>query len=141
MEMVGHKTEAIYRRYAIADEGMLREAGEKLSALHQADEQKSFSKVLAKWQGKMELSRERSESNALKTLSWWCGQGRNRTADTRIFSPLLYRLSYLARALKYRVKILASQDSGADSGSSAARFSIKSTTLVSSCTPSSTLIS
>ena len=24
------------------------------------------------------------------------GQGRNRTADTRIFSPLLYRLSYLA---------------------------------------------
>jgi hypothetical protein len=22
-------------------------------------------------------------------------QGRNRTADTRIFSPLLYRLSYL----------------------------------------------
>ena len=33
-------------------------------------------------------------------------QGRNRTADTRIFNPLLYRLSYLgqrarrARALK-----------------------------------------
>ena len=25
------------------------------------------------------------------------GQGRNRTADTGIFSPLLYRLSYLAR--------------------------------------------
>jgi hypothetical protein len=25
-----------------------------------------------------------------------CGQGQNRTADTRIFSPLLYRLSYLA---------------------------------------------
>ena len=25
------------------------------------------------------------------------GQGQNRTADTRIFSPLLYRLSYLAR--------------------------------------------
>ncbi len=24
------------------------------------------------------------------------GQGRNRTADTGIFSPLLYRLSYLA---------------------------------------------
>src|SRR5262249_9559199 len=34
---------------------------------------------------------------------WWPlalkitdGQGRNRTADTRIFSPLLYQLSYLA---------------------------------------------
>ena len=25
------------------------------------------------------------------------GQGRNRTADTRIFNPLLYRLSYLAK--------------------------------------------
>jgi hypothetical protein len=24
------------------------------------------------------------------------GQGRDRTADTRIFSPLLYQLSYLA---------------------------------------------
>ena len=24
------------------------------------------------------------------------GQGRSRTADTRIFSPLLYQLSYLA---------------------------------------------
>ena len=24
------------------------------------------------------------------------GQGRNRTGDTRIFSPLLYQLSYLA---------------------------------------------
>ena len=27
------------------------------------------------------------------------GQGRNRTGDTRIFSPLLYQLSYLAEAL------------------------------------------
>ena len=29
----------------------------------------------------------------------WDGQGRNRTADTRIFSPLLYQLSYLAAAV------------------------------------------
>ena len=27
---------------------------------------------------------------------WNGGQGRNRTTDTRIFSPLLYQLSYLA---------------------------------------------
>ena len=27
------------------------------------------------------------------------GQGQNRTADTRIFSPLLYQLSYLAAGL------------------------------------------
>jgi hypothetical protein len=30
------------------------------------------------------------------------GQGRNRTTDTRIFSPLLYRLSYLATLNKNR---------------------------------------
>ena len=37
MKMVGHKTESIYRRYAIADESMLQEAGEKLARLHSAD--------------------------------------------------------------------------------------------------------
>jgi hypothetical protein len=30
MEMVGHKTEAIYRRYAIAEEKMLVESADKL---------------------------------------------------------------------------------------------------------------
>jgi integrase len=34
MKLVGHKTESIYRRYAIADEVMLREGVEKLAALH-----------------------------------------------------------------------------------------------------------
>ncbi len=28
------------------------------------------------------------------------GQGQNRTADTRIFSPLLYQLSYLATTMQ-----------------------------------------
>jgi integrase len=32
MAMIGHRTEAIYRRYAIVDEVMLREAAEKLAA-------------------------------------------------------------------------------------------------------------
>ena len=32
------------------------------------------------------------------------GQGRNRTADTGIFSPLLYQLSYLA-ALRLELRI------------------------------------
>gem|GEM_PF-6106985 len=32
----------------------------------------------------------------IKHLSWFsCGEEGNRTPDTRIFSPLLYRLSYL----------------------------------------------
>jgi hypothetical protein len=46
----------------------------------------------------------------MKSQEEKCGQGQNRTADTRIFSPLLYRLSYLATALKYRVKGRGSQD-------------------------------
>ena len=29
------------------------------------------------------------------------GPGRNRTTDTRIFNPLLYQLSYQAKARKY----------------------------------------
>ena len=33
-------------------------------------------------------------------------QGRNRTTDTRIFNPLLYRLSYLGLSLLLRSSIL-----------------------------------
>ena len=39
MAMVGHQTEAIYRRYAIADESMLRDGGVQLEALHVLDAQ------------------------------------------------------------------------------------------------------
>ena len=35
MAMVGHKTESIYRRYAITDEAMLKEGAAKLAALHE----------------------------------------------------------------------------------------------------------
>jgi len=35
-KMVGHKTEAMYRRYAIADESLLREGAAKLEALLEA---------------------------------------------------------------------------------------------------------
>ena len=47
MEMVGHKTEAIYRRYAISDEKSLKEAGAKLAALHEEDSA-AIDKVLAR---------------------------------------------------------------------------------------------
>ena len=33
MKLTGHKTESVYRRYAIADEGDLRVAVERLDAL------------------------------------------------------------------------------------------------------------
>ena len=47
MAMVGHKTEAIYRRYAIADETMLRDGAEKLAALHQTDTVRGARKVVS----------------------------------------------------------------------------------------------
>ena len=38
------------------------------------------------------------------------GQGQNRTADTRIFSPLLYQLSYLALSrTRLEIKALGDQ--------------------------------
>jgi integrase len=37
MKMVGYKTQSIYQRYAIADEGMLKDAALKLGQLHEAD--------------------------------------------------------------------------------------------------------
>ena len=40
-----------------------------------------------------------------------CGQGRSRTADTRIFSPLLYRLSYLAIRGKTEILLKSSGES------------------------------
>ncbi len=45
-----------------------------------------------------------------------CGQNWNRTSDTRIFSPLLYRLSYLARQPLDRI------EGEGFSGNSAARW-------------------
>ena len=40
MKMVGHRTEAIYRRYAIVDEAMLREGAEKLARAEAAVQSK-----------------------------------------------------------------------------------------------------
>ena len=37
MKMVGHKTESVYRRYAIVDEGMMLESAKKLAGLHKTD--------------------------------------------------------------------------------------------------------
>lgn len=38
MQLVGHRTEAIYRRYAITTEADLREGAAKLAALHRAEQ-------------------------------------------------------------------------------------------------------
>src|SRR5256885_6642242 len=42
-----------------------------------------------------------------------CGWGRNRTGDTRIFSPLLYQLSYpAARMLTMQQSVCRASDGG-----------------------------
>jgi hypothetical protein len=41
LKMTGHLTEAVYRRYAIVDEAMLREASTKLAALHRGEAAKT----------------------------------------------------------------------------------------------------
>lgn len=43
MKMTGHKTEAVYRRYAITDSAMLQEAALKLATLHAAEEKSQSS--------------------------------------------------------------------------------------------------
>ena len=50
--------------------------------------------------GKARNDKANREQLALKSG----GQGRNRTTDTRIFSPLLYRLSYLAIGVLLRCR-------------------------------------
>jgi len=37
MKLTGHKTEAVYRRYAITDSAMLQEAALKLAVLHASE--------------------------------------------------------------------------------------------------------
>ena len=43
-------------------------------------------------------SRKNENRRERDGLNLFGGQGRDRTGDTRIFSPLLYQLSYLATA-------------------------------------------
>ena len=68
--------------------------------------------ISGKGQGQMTEWTENCGMSYRQGLAWWClmawdkkitalggfygGQRRNRTADTRIFNPLLYQLSYLA---------------------------------------------
>ena len=89
----------------------------------------------------MEFSRERRERKLFDYEGLRYGQGQNRTADTRIFSPLLYRLSYLATALEYCLKAPGSQDLRLCAASFSACASTKSMTWLSRLTPLRALIS
>src|SRR5215813_8080023 len=53
----------------------------------EADQRVRTFKAHSKQRVLMEFSRKRSECNWLNSKEGKCGQGQNRTADTRIFSP------------------------------------------------------
>lgn len=48
MKMVGHKAQAFYQRYAIADESVLQDAAEKLEHLHAVDMRGVTGRALAR---------------------------------------------------------------------------------------------
>src|SRR3989442_1306797 len=99
MKLVGHKTEAIYRRYAIADESMLREAAAKLSALHAAQRKAlrkvyfegpltSFDQVCGQVGGLGDSSLKLRGPQLIGELrkEWWAGTGLNRRhQDFQVF--------------------------------------------------------
>src|SRR5262249_14550193 len=65
MKMVGHKTESVYRRYAIVDEAMLRDAAVKLAARRGQRPGQSGLAIMSRCRG-------RARKN------WWAGTGLNR---------------------------------------------------------------
>jgi hypothetical protein len=75
MKLVGHKTESIYRRYAITDEAMLQEAGAKLSAFH-----RSLVKVASKSDGAGLPSNSRKRQR-MRRLSWRRRPDLNRRVE------------------------------------------------------------
>jgi len=104
MNLVGHKTESIYRRYAITDEAMLQEAGAKLSAFHR----NSYVKVASKSEGS-EAAEKFAEASADEEVELEAASGLE--PESRGFADL--RLNHLAtppRAVHYRRTPRVDQD-------------------------------
>ncbi len=70
MKLTGHKTEAVYRRYAIVAEGDLREAGTKLAAALGMPTATAFHSVTVPV-----TAREGAFAKPVK--KWWAGRGLN----------------------------------------------------------------
>ena len=87
MKLVGHKTESVYRRYAITDEAMLQEAGAKLSAFHR----NSYVKVASKSEGS-EAAEKFAEASADEEVELEAASGLE--PESRGFADL--RLNHLA---------------------------------------------
>ena len=86
----GHKTLAMVERYSHQNGEHIQSAMDKLEDRIHA-QKGSFSDTITQ-----ELHREEKVvgDENLEPVANKGARGRNRTADTRIFSPLLYRLSY-----------------------------------------------
>jgi len=90
MKMVGHKTESIYRRYAIVDETMLKEGATKLQTLHETQALATPVMPLATATHRRRVSesavRSARDGRGRRVLSpcrrarkqWWAGTGLNR---------------------------------------------------------------
>jgi len=124
MKMVGHKTESIYRRYAIADEAMAKESAEKLARLHQADQAAGGATVWCPWKrssmekgqstGKAEVGMSPSRAgNAGK--DWWTGgelNSRHRDFQSRAL-PTELPVHPGKRPIPYQTPRAVSSRSGA----------------------------
>jgi integrase len=70
MAMVGHKTEAIYRRYAIVDEAMLREGAEKLARLHEAQQAAIASGKVVPFPAQGQVKGKSTGEGAANLVAW-----------------------------------------------------------------------
>jgi hypothetical protein len=68
MNMVGHRTESIYRSYAIADEAMLKEGAVKLAAFH-ASEKNGGRKVVPLKKRRADVTKEKHRSTHVEYLT------------------------------------------------------------------------
>jgi hypothetical protein len=85
MKITGHKTRAVFDRYDITSEEDLTEAARKLDALPRGT-----------IRGTVDGSGVVVPIESREFPKTFGGRGQNRTADTTIFSRMLYQLSYPA---------------------------------------------
>ncbi len=92
MQLTGHKTESIYRRYAIVAEADLRDGAAKLAAFYEESgrgEEPGQNRDNPPHAGTSDGFADTGAISWCANELQWNGQGQNRTADTRIFSPLV----------------------------------------------------